>query len=182
MNRGAQSLSQAFVVLIVAVALGFAASNAAGQDMDHTQPTVPSNELTIRALDGKSMTFKPEDIAAMPHKSVSVYNPHIKANETYSGVLLADLLGKVGVPLGENVRGKLFLVGLIAEGTDHYSVLYALAEIDPSIHAGDVIVADSEDGRKLGGDGVFKLVSTEDKRPARWVRNLSSVRAIEVKP
>jgi len=94
----------------------------------------------------------------MPHKSVSVYNQHTKANETYSGVPLADLLGKVGVPLGENVRGKMFLIGVVAEGTDHYSVLYALAEIDPSIHSGDVIVADSIEGQKLGKDGVFKMV------------------------
>ncbi len=128
------------------------------------------------------MTFTPQDIAAMPHKSVSVYNAHTKANETYSGVPLADLLGKVGVPLGENVRGKLFLVGVVAEGTDQYSVLFALAEVDASIHAGDVIVADSIDGQKLGKDGVFKMVSTEEKRPARWVRNLASITVIEVKP
>jgi hypothetical protein len=128
------------------------------------------------------MTFTPQDIAAMPHKSVSVYNQHTKANETYSGVPLADLLGKVGVPLGENVRGKMFLIGVVAEGTDHYSVLYALAEIDPSIHSGDVIVADSIEGQKLGKDGVFKMVSTEEKRPARWVRNLTSVTVIDVKP
>jgi hypothetical protein len=150
--------------------------------MDHARSTVPSNQLTIRALDGKSMSFSPEDIEAMPHKSVSVHNSHTKADETYSGVPLADLLGKVGVPLGESVRGKLFLIGVIAEGTDHYSVLFALAEIDPSIHQGDVIVADSVNGQKLGKDGVFKMVSTEEKRPARWVRNLASITVIEAKP
>jgi hypothetical protein len=182
MNRRFQSFSNAFVVSMVAVVLSLGSTIAAGQEMDHSRPTVPSNQLTIRALDGKSMAFTPEDIAAMPHKSVSVFNSHTKANETYSGVPLADLLGKVGVPLGESVRGKLFLIGVIAEGTDHYSVLYALAEIDPSIHAGDVIVADLVNGQKLGKDGVFKMVSTEEKRPARWVRNLSSITVIEVKP
>jgi hypothetical protein len=182
MNRRFQSFSHAFAVAILAVALGLASTNVFAQDMDHARPTVPSAQLTIRPLDGKSMTFTPEDIAAMPHKTVSVYNHHTKANETYSGVPLADLLGKVGVPLGENVRGKLFLIGVVAEGTDHYSVLYALAEVDPSIHVGDVIVADSIDGQKLGKDGAFKMVSTEEKRPARWVRNLTSVKVIEVNP
>jgi hypothetical protein len=182
MNRQSPSLSNAHAVLIAAVILSLAAANAGGQDMDHARSPVRSTELTITALDGKSTTFKPEDIAAMSHKSVSVYNQHTKANETYSGVPLADLLGKVGVPLGEKVRGKLFLIGVIAEGTDHYSVLYALAEIDPSIHTGDVIVADSMGGQKLGSDGVFKIVSTEEKRPARWVRNLTSITVVEVKP
>ena len=151
------------------------------QDMTHA-PAVASTKLTVKAVDGKSITLSPEDLAAMPHKSVSVFNTHTKANETYSGVPLADLLAKVGVPLGENVRGKLFLTGVIAEGTDHYSVLYTLAEVDPSIHTGDVIVADSQDGKKLADDGAFKLISTEEKRPARWVRNLASVTIIEVKP
>ncbi len=118
----------------------------------------------------------------MPHKSVSVYNQHTKAHETYSGVPLADLLGKVAAPLGESVRGKAFLIGVVAEGMDHYSVLYALAEVDPSIHTGDVIVADSMDGQKLGKDGAFKMVSSEEKRPARWVRNLTSISVIDVKP
>ncbi|HMG84485.1 MAG TPA: hypothetical protein VK574_02010 [Terracidiphilus sp.] len=182
MNRRFHSFSHAFLVSIASVVLFVAQVDAVAQDMDHSRPTVPSTELTIRAVDGKSMTFTPQDVASMPHKTVSVYNHHTKANETYSGVPLADLLGKVGVPLGENVRGKLFLIGVIAEGTDHYSVLFALAEVDPSIHTGDVIVADSVDGQKLGKDGVFKMISTEEKRPARWVRNLTSITVIDVKP
>ena len=128
------------------------------------------------------MTFSPEEVAAMPHKSVSVLNAHTNAKETYSGVPLIDLLSKLGVPAGEKVRGKLFLFGVVAEGADHYAVLYALAEVDPSIHAGGVIVADSVDGHKLGTDGAFRMVSTEEKRPARWVRNLTSITVLEVKP
>ncbi len=152
------------------------------QMMGHSGPTVPSTDLTIVGLDGKSTTLAPEAIAAMPHKSVSVFNSHTKANEKYTGVPLSDLLNRAGVPLGEKVRGKLFMVAVIAEGTDKYSVLYALAEVDPSIHTGDVIVADAVDDQKLGKDGMFKLVSTEEKRPARWVRNLSEISVIEVNP
>jgi hypothetical protein len=156
------------------------------QDMDHharpTRPTVLSTLLKIQGLDGKSITLSPEQFAALPHKTVSVFNSHSKTNERYSGVPLTDLLAKVGVPLGEQVKGKLFLTGIVAEGTDTYDVLYALAEVDPSIHAGDVIVADSVDDHKLEKDGAFKMVSTEEKRPARWVRNLTSITVIEVKP
>jgi hypothetical protein len=74
------------------------------------------------------------------------------------------------------------MIGVVAEGTDGYKVLYSLAEIDPSIHVGDVIVADLLDGQKLGADGAFKLVSTEERRPARWVRNLTTISVINVKP
>lgn len=78
------------------------------QEMDHSRPTVPSSQLTIRGLDGKSITLTPEDLAAMPHKTVSVYNEHTKASEKYAGVPLANLLAKANVPLGEKVRGQAF--------------------------------------------------------------------------
>lgn len=74
------------------------------------------------------------------------------------------------------------MTAIVAEGTDHYSVLYSLAEIDPSIHTGDVIVADTIDGHPLDKDGAFKMVSTEERRPARWVRNLTQISVIDVKP
>src|SRR3984885_15010087 len=150
--------------------------------MEHSAPSAPSTHLTIKTYEGKTLTLSPEELAALPHKSVSVFNAHSKANETYSGVPLADLLGKVGVPLGESVRGKLFVTGVVASGTDGYGVLYSLAEVDPSIHTGDVIVVDSVDGKKLGKDGAFKMVSTEERRPARWGRNLAGVSGVEVSP
>ena len=157
------------------------AAVAAAQQMEHSAPT-PSTQLTIKTYAGKTLTLSPEELAALPHKSVSVFNAHSKANETYSGVPLADLLSKVGVPLGESVRGKLFLTGVVASGADGYGVLYSLAEVDPSIHTGDVIVADTLDGKKLEKDGAFKMVSSEERRPARWVRNLASISVVKVEP
>jgi hypothetical protein len=169
------------VTLLLMAGMG-GQSAAFAQGMDHHQASEPSTQLTVHGLDGKTVSLTPEQIAALAHKTVSVFNSHTKANENYSGVALADLLAKVGVPSGEEVKGKLFMTAVIAEGTDKYSVLYALAEVDPSIHTGDVIVADSVDGQKLGKDGVFKMVSTEERRPARWVRNLTEISVIEVKP
>ena len=154
---------------------------AAAQQMEHSAPS-PSTHLTIKTYEGKTLTLSPEDLAALPHKSVSVFNAHSKADETYSGVPLADLLSKVGVPLGESVRGKVFLTGVVASGVDGYGVLYSLAEVDPSIHTGDVIVADTVDGKKLDKDGAFKMVSSEERRPARWVRNLASLSVVKVEP
>jgi hypothetical protein len=152
------------------------------QQMQHSAPSVPSTQLTIRTYEGKTLTLSPNELAALPHKSVVVFNAHNKANETYSGVPLADLLSKAGVPLGESVRGKLFMTGIVAEGTDNYGVLYSLAEVDPSIHTGDVIVADMLDGKKLEKDGAFKMVSSEERRPARWVRNLTAISVVKVEP
>jgi hypothetical protein len=64
---------------------------------------------------------------------------------------------------------------LQAEGMDKYWVLYSVTEVEPSEHNGDVIVAISMNGKPLGEDGALKLISSEDKKPQRWVRNLSAV-------
>jgi hypothetical protein len=152
------------------------------QQMEHSAPSIPSTQLSIKTYDGKTLTLSPDQFAALPHKSVAVFNAHSKAQEQYAGVPLADLLSQVGVPLGESVRGKLFLIGVIATGSDGYSVLYSLAEVDPAIHTGEVIVADTLNGQKLGKDGAFKMVSSEERRPARWVRNLTSITVVKVQP
>jgi hypothetical protein len=167
--------------VLFAASCAIALNASAGQMANH-EPSAPSTELALRGLDGKSVTLSPADLAALPHKTVTVMNHHTNANETYSGVALSDLLAKIGTPQGTDVKGKLFMLGVVAEGTDHYSVLFAIAETDPTIHTGDIIVADQMNGQKLDKDGAFKLVSTEEKRPARWVRNLTSISIVEVKP
>ena len=174
--------SSAFAIPALAFALLAGQLALVAQQMEHSAPSTPSTQLTIKTYEGKALNFSPNELAALPHKQVAVFNAHSKANETYSGVPLADLLSKAGVPLGESVRGKLFMIGIVAEGMDNYSVLYSLAEVDPSIHTGDVIVADMLDGQKLGKDGAFKMVSSEEKRPARWVRNLTSISVVKVEP
>jgi hypothetical protein len=171
----------AFCLPVLTLVLG-GVPTVVAQQMEHSAPSIPSTQLTVKTYEGKTLTYTPEELAALPHKTVAVFNAHSKTNESYSGVLLADLLGKAGVPLGENVRGKLFMIGVVAEGMDHYSVLYSLAEVDPAIHTGDVIVADTLDGQKLGKDGAFKMVSSEERRPARWVRNLTTISVVKVEP
>jgi hypothetical protein len=115
-------------------------------------------------------------LMAMPHKTVNFHNAHNNADETYTGVPLIDLLGPLGVAHGKDLHGKGLSEYIVATGSDGYKAVLALAEVDPEFHPGDVIVADTLDGKPLdAGNGPFKLVVTEDKRPARSVHNLVSV-------
>jgi hypothetical protein len=82
---------------------------------------------------------------------------------------------RLDAPLGQKLLGKALAMYVVAEGTDKYRALYSLAEVDPSFHNGMVIVADRKRGQPITKDGPFKLVNTDDKRPARWVRNLASI-------
>ena len=159
------------------------AHEARVQQMHHeSAPATRSERLVVRGMGGKALTLSADEFAKLPRKTVVVINGHSKASESYSGVLLSVLLAKVDVPEGEQIKGGLFMTGVIAEGIDGYEVLYSLAEIDPALHTGDVLVADALNGKPLIEEGAFKLVSTEDKRPARWVRNLGAISVLTVTP
>lgn len=116
------------------------------------------------------------DFKALPHTPVTFHNSHTNKDERYSGVPLADMLSKMGAPLGNELRGEGLALYVVATGSDGYRAVLALAEADPSFHPGEVLVADTIDGKPLDDhSGPFKLVVTEDKRPARSVRNLASI-------
>jgi hypothetical protein len=140
---------------------------------DHA-PASPSTSLTL-TVDGKATTLSVAELQAMPRKTVTVHNEHAKADETYTGVLLGDLLAKCGFPVDKTTQRKMLRSYLVAEGTDKYWVLYSVTEIEGSEHNGEVIVATNMGGKPLGDDGKFKLVDSGDKKPQRWVRNLKSI-------
>ena len=120
--------------------------------------------------------FSLAELKAMPQVTVVFHNTHTNADETYSAIRLADLLGRVGAPLGPELRGEALTNYVVAGGADGYAAVLALAEVDPAFHPGEVLVADTMNGKPLDEhSGPLKLVVTEDKRPARSVRNLTSI-------
>ena len=68
---------------------------------------------------------------------------------------------------------------VLAEGADSYRVSFSLAELDPGLQDSQVIVADTMNGQPLGDKvGPLRLVVPQDKRPARWVRMLRSIKVV----
>lgn len=136
-----------------------------------------SAQTALKIENGSQQTGVSLDaLKALPHKIVTVHDPHENADETYAGVPLIELLKQVGAPTGKDVRGKALAEYVVATGSDGYKAVLALAEIEPDFHPGDVLVADAMNGKPLDAKaGPFRLVVTDDKRPARSVRNLVSV-------
>ena len=120
-------------------------------------------------------TLTPADLKALPQKTVTFHNVHTKADETYSGVPLTDLLAKYGAPTGDKLRGKGLSDYIVATGSDGYKAVLALAETDPSFHPGDVIVADTMDGKPIGDkDGPFTSGSHRRQAPRPLASTTSS--------
>ena len=124
----------------------------------------------------EDLSLTAADLKALPHVSAGIHNPHTNADESYSGVRLSDLLAKMDAPLGTELHGFALASYIVATGSDGYQAIFSLAEVDPSFHPGEILVADTMNGAPLDATtGPFRLVVTEDKRPARSVRNLVEI-------
>jgi DMSO/TMAO reductase YedYZ molybdopterin-dependent catalytic subunit len=146
----------------------------------HAQTTAASSaELRIRGEVSAPLVLTVADLKKMPRKTLTVTNPHEKKTETYEGVALEELLRRAGVPQGEQLRGASMATYVLAEAQDGYRVVFSLAELDSGIEDSEVIVADTMDGAPLGAKlGPFRLVAPHEKRPARWVRMLTSITVV----
>ena len=161
--------------------LGLSAAAAAqsGQPvtaMNQAAPAAaPAENLSITAGPDEHAVLTQATLKDDPHVTVTIFDHHTNASETYSGVALIDLLAKLGVPHGAALKSKALAEYVVATGADGYKSVIALGEVDPEFHPGQVIVADAMDGKPLGPTGPFRLIVTEDERPARGVRNLVSL-------
>jgi len=146
-------------------------------EMQH-KPLPASNSLTL-VIAGKTTTLTLAQLAALPHKTVTVHNAHANSDESYSGVPLADLLTAHGAPFDKTTQHAMLRSYLAAEGTDGYFVLYSTVEVFPDHHTGDVLVADSLDGKPIAAGGALKLISTGDTYPMRWVQSLTKITLVQ---
>jgi hypothetical protein len=132
--------------------------------------------LTIVGANGERGVFTPQTLREYPQQTVTIFDHDTNKKETYAGVPLVDLLAKLGVKHGKDLMGKALAQYVVATGSDGYVSVVALGEADPEFHPGTVLVADAMDGKPLDAKaGPFRLVVSEDKRPARSVRNLVSI-------
>lgn len=136
--------------------------------------------LQIINAEGHSTTVSAAQIANSPHVTVNVKDHDVPAQ--FEGVPLATLLSSAGVPLGDTLRGPRLTEVLIVEAADGYKVVFALAEIDPAFATREIILADKRNGKPLDAkEGPFRIVAPGDKRPARWVRQVTTLRTAAVK-
>jgi len=124
-------------------------------------------------------TYSEQEWKQLKHTPITATNAHEKKTAAYNGVPLRELLKEAGVPAGENLKGKALTTCIIVSASDGYQVVFSLAELDEGIGNLQVLVADSEDDKPMGQNvGPLRLVVPSDKRPARWVRMVKSIRVM----
>jgi hypothetical protein len=145
-------------------------------------PVPPSTSLTlINGATTKTLTIA--DLAKLPQVTVHVHNAHRNADEDYTGPLVSDVLALAGLaPTHEN-EAVILRSYVVALATDHYSVVYSAAEMEPAFSNSKVIVAitKASGGSNMEGGGI-QLINTDGAKPARWIHGLTTLTVTTLPP
>jgi DMSO/TMAO reductase YedYZ molybdopterin-dependent catalytic subunit len=137
-------------------------------------------KLAITGAVERPLDLQISDLQKMPHVSVEVKD-HDGNLTTFEGVPLVDLLKSAGAPIGEKLRGANMASYILAEAKDGYRVVFALPELDPAFTDAKVLVAYAANGKPLpDGQGPFRIVAPQEKRPARWIRMLQRIQVVKI--
>jgi hypothetical protein len=138
-----------------------------------------AQQLTIQTEPGKQIVLTRAEIEALPH--IKVATQVRGATATFEGVALQALLEKAGVGFGESLRGARLATCLLVEAADGYRAVIALPEIDPAFASKQIIVAFLKDGKPLDEkEGPYRIVIPDEKRMARWVRQVTTLKIVDV--
>jgi DMSO/TMAO reductase YedYZ molybdopterin-dependent catalytic subunit len=136
--------------------------------------------LELRGF-GTSRDLTAAELAALPRHTVKA-GAHGVAGE-FSGVSLTDLLHLVGAPSGDALRGKELADYVVVDARDGYRVVFALADFDSGYTDRIALLADRVDGKAIDSTtGPLRLVVPDEKRPARWVRQVTRITLMRAAP
>ena len=93
-----------------------------------------------------------------------------------SGPNLIDVLAQAGVASGEALRGKNLALYARVSAADGYRAVFALAELDPGFRDNVPILTHLCNRKTLDTkDGPLRIIVPGEKRPARWVRQVTAI-------
>jgi hypothetical protein len=136
-------------------------------------------QLTIQIEAGKQVALTRADIEALPH--IKVTTGAAGASATFEGVALQAVLEKAGVEFGQALKGKRLASCLLVEAADGYRVVVALPELDLAFTDKQIVLAFLKDGKPLEEkEGPYRIVIPNEKRMARWVRQVTTLKIVDV--
>lgn len=133
-----------------------------------------SAQLAVQIGDSSAVQLTAADLAKLPAHKVTLHD-HGKDVE-YHGPYLRDVLTAAKFDFGKGLHGKDLGRLVLAKAADDYQVVFALAELDPTLHDSQILLALKRGGEALGkNEGPLRIIVPEDMRPARSIRQLTEI-------
>jgi hypothetical protein len=141
--------------------------------------SVQCQQLTIQTETGKRTVLARADIEALPHSQITTGTPDSLV--TFEVVTLKTLLEKAGITFDKSMSGKRLSSCLVVEAADGYRVVIALPEIDPAFTDKQILLAFLRNEKPIDEkEGPYRIVIPDEKRMARWVRQVTTLKIVEV--
>ena len=132
--------------------------------------------LSVTGEVATPLTLTRQDLTTYKSITTQVKDRDTKTHE-FRGVPLFEILQKAGITTGNQLRGENLAKYLLIGAADGYEVVYSLPEIDPEFTDQVVLLAFEKDGQPLpAGEGTFRLIAPNDKKQARWVREVRTIK------
>ncbi len=123
--------------------------------------------------------LSPEDLRRLPRVEARITDARREGAESvHGGVPLFEVLKAGGWSFepGMAAMRETARAVLVVDAADGYRVVFSLAELDPNLVEKPILLADMRDGRPLRAEeGPWRLVVPGDKRPVRWVRQVTAL-------
>jgi hypothetical protein len=180
--------STAVLVLVLsACASGGPAASSGSPDtvVEATARSSPTHDPRLRASPPLAPTLPspvvvPLDsatLAKLPREAVTATEHEEQLH--CEGVALPTLLRAAGAIPSESLQGAQLTRYVLVAGRDGERVLFALAELDPTLGNRRVYLVDRCSGRPLADDeGPLRLIAPDESRAARWVRSVEAITVI----
>ena len=122
----------------------------------------------------RPLEFDLAALSKLPRTSVTASAHGVEGH--WQGVALIEILRAAGAPVDEALRGRNLSLYVRVTAADGYRVVFALAELDPKFRDDSTILADHEGDQPLSADqGPFRIIAPAEKRPGRWVRQVTRI-------
>jgi DMSO/TMAO reductase YedYZ molybdopterin-dependent catalytic subunit len=154
------------------------------RDADSAQDSTPSKAvvLSVGGEVPQPVKLTATELARLPRQSVRGKDRDGKEVE-FEGVPLVEVLKTAGVKFGHDLRGPALANYLVVEAADGYRVVFALPELDPASTDRVILLADRRAGKPLDEkEGPLRVIVPGEKRPARWVKQVISLRVGRAEP
>ncbi|MEO6687118.1 MAG: molybdopterin-dependent oxidoreductase [Dyadobacter sp.] len=139
------------------------------------------NTISVSGEVTTPLNLTVQDLSVYHQISHKVKDKDGKEHE-FKGVALIEVFEKAGVTTGSKLRGENLAKYVLVKAADGYEVIYSLPEIDPEFTDQVIMLATEKDGQPLAnGEGPFRIITPNDKKQARWIREVRSIKIVFAK-
>jgi hypothetical protein len=141
-----------------------------------------AGDVRLVAPNGRTATLDPAALGHMlPVKThISFLTEHGTEGADYTGATLGSVLQELGLITSTNPRDRE-RQAIVVTGHDGYTVVLAMAEIDPAFEGKQIVLADEVNGQPMPA-GEIRLVVPGDRHGGRSVRDVARIEVRNVAP